>query len=353
MKHAAQRGALAVARGAGPSRASRRPRRLAMCALLVGACATPQGGWDVDRLLREEPALAGLRPHRLGDLVPYPAPHARGIHLVLCRWPSRAPIPVRLHLEADRREQAARALASLAAGAQGGSFRFDIDAAPETAAAPPAPGIDIHGIADARAPGPTGIGDTRVACDVGERSAIGFGQLRHAEIRMRSSRLDQIDERIEVAADEWTGALMHEIAHALGFQGHPRIGTSILLRDEAHLRRAGRSALAGEAWHDATLEALYRLAPGRVVGERNLTDEALRAWERIRVLARREGARRLVASVGDRNARLEWRRPDGDALRLHLPFWARQLRGRDRLVAFPGTRTGRRLRGERPVSGAE
>jgi len=325
-------------------------RRGARAALVVSgiastlACAAPMGGWDVAKLVAEEPRLADLSQHRLGDLIPYPVPAAEGVELVSCRWRTNAPIRVRLHLEGERLAWAQRAIESLSAGTPG------IELATESASQV-APGadrgftaanvIEVFDVDPDEADHPVGVGDTLVACDVSRGADSAFGTPTLAEIRMRSFVVNQLDEVVPVSAEDWTGALMHELGHALGFQGHLRNGPSILVRDQSALRRAGRDALAGDAWRDETLEALYRLEPGRVLGRRSLSKESQR-W--VRAAEQRAAGKDRPhtgprAKVGDRHGQIEWMTGEGDVLRLHLPFWSRQLRAGDAIVAFPGTRT--------------
>ena len=308
------------------------------------ACPAPRGGWDLAKLVAEEPRIAALGEQRIGDLIPYPVPVSGGFELVSCRWASEAPIRVRLHVAGERLTWAQRAIESLSAGTP------SIELVAETVVPDAEPGlaaskaIDVFDIDPGETEHPAGVGDTLVACDVSSRAEPTFGTPVLAEIRMRSAVLDQLDELVPVDAEDWTGALMHELGHALGFQGHLRAGASILVRDQSVLRRAGRDALAGRPWRDETLEALYRLEPGRVLGRRSLSVES-RRWVRAaegRVdQVDQKGARVVgpLAKVGDRHAELEWSQEEGDVLRLHLPFWSRQLRAGDTIVAFPGTKT--------------
>ena len=316
---------------------------LAMLASVLG-CPTPRGGWDVEALIADEPGLAALGAHQLGEMVPYPVPDSSGIDLVSCRWPSESPIRVRLNLSGDRLDWASRAIESLSRGmpsldleVEGRNLEKDFEGLPSRR-------IEIFERDVSGGDGPMGVGDTLLICDVSMRTNASFGTPIRAEIQMRSSVMNQIDERVVVSAEDWTGALMHELGHALGFQGHLRSGRSVLVRDQSHLRRIGRQVLAGEPWFDETLEALYRLEPGQLLGRRKLSSESLRWLNRIEQY-RSHSAKASDAgsgpraSVGDRHGRLEWMLEGGVRLRLHFPFWSRQLQSRAPVVAFPGTDT--------------
>ena len=337
-------------------------RRGARAALVVSglastlACAAPTGGWDVAKLVAEEPRLADLSQQRLGDLIPYPVPVDEGVELVSCRWRVNTAIRVRLHLEGDHLNWAQRAIESLSAGTP------SIELAAESVS-PVASGadrgfaatgvIEVFAVDPDESDHPVGVGDTLVACDVSRGADSAFGTPTLAVIRMRSAVLDQLDEVVPVSAADWTGAFMHELGHALGFQGHLRSSPSILVRDQSVLRRAGRDALAGEAWRDETLEALYRLEPGRVLGRRSLSVDSQRWVQGVARRADDKGRSHTGprAKVGDRHGQIEWMTGEGDLLRLHLPFWPRQLRAGDAIVAFPGTQTRSVLTTERSPRG--
>jgi hypothetical protein len=148
----------------------------------------------------------------------------------------------------------------------------------------------------------------------------------------------------EATGEEWVGALMHELAHALGFAGHVATGQSILVRDETRIRAAGRLALAGEMVSDATLEALYVVRPGKQLGERPLNASAVAWLESIRRLqqTRSENDHHPIgvySSVGDLEARIVWRYSDGSQLGIRLPHWKSELRSGIAITLLPDRTT--------------
>ena len=203
-------------------------------------------------------------------------------------------------------------------------------------------------IVDYRGPdekGPRGAGDTLIVCAGEATASVRRGELLTAEVRMNASVRDVLGERRMLARDDWTGALMHELGHALGFQGHPRSGDSILVLEHERLRRAGRRARVGEVYVDPVLSALYRLELGLPVGYRFLS-AASTAW-RVRIENRRVrlggalGPARV--SVGDQAAQIAWEERGGPRIRLVFPSWREQLaRGRP-LIAIPSPATRFRL----------
>jgi hypothetical protein len=320
---------------------------VASLALWATACPAPLGGWDVASLVAEEPALTDEAGKRLGDLIPYPAPDADGLSLLACRWPSDRPIPVRLELTGPHLEWATRALVSLSEGSRRFEFVIESTSASAVGNATEVRGIDVVGIVSHQASGPIGVGDTLVGCDVSDPRSDRFGSLTGARIEMRAFVRDQIEEPVEVSDVDWTAAFLHELGHALGFQGHVRGGASILVRDQTLLRRAGRAALAGRPWPDPTLDALYTLEPGHVLGRRALSRQS-QIWVRSTNEDFEDAGHERRAVVGDRHARLEWRSASRSGLELHLPFWPRQVRSGEPIVAFPGT--GSRAADERPTA---
>ena len=255
--------------------------------LLALACVPLRGGWDVDALVSKESAIAALEGQRLGDMLPFPALDGDGIALVACRYVEGQSVRVYgggPHWPGDWGRTAVRALNRSVEGVE---LVFEEDGG---SIAKSRPSVEIVALEAIGGAGPVGLGDTLSECDVspirpaspsatqvGKRAFRGV--LVGAEIRMRRAQLDMSGQIREASAEEWVGALMHELAHSLGFAGHVAAGDSILVRDEMKIRAAGRRALDGEAIGNAvvdeTLEALYRLRPGQLLGSRTIRVEDL------------------------------------------------------------------------------
>ena len=321
---------------------------LATLILTVLGCVPPRGGWDVDALIAVEPSIARLEGQRLGDMIPFPALDGDRIALIACRFPVHQSVGVRgggSQWPAGWGQAAVSALdrsvgrVDLVLEAEGGS--------PTRAR----PGIEIVTIEAVGGEGPNGLGDTLSECDV---SPIGWsakgasrayrGLLTAAEIRMRRAQLDMKNQVRDATAEEWVGALMHELAHALGFPGHAALGNSILVRDETRIRAAGRRALRGETVPDETLEALYRLRPGQRLGSRRLKAEGTSWLDAVRELDRNRSAAGsssvgLFSSVGDQAARIVWRYADGSQLGVRFPHWQRELRSGEAITLSPDRTT--------------
>ena len=332
--------------------------RVALAMSVLG-CVPNRGGWDIDALEKKEPSIAAIEGHRLGDMLPFPTLEGDRLALVACRFAVGQPVRVggRGAQWPDVWGQAAVRALDRSVGRI--ELVLDEEAGPGVATRPEIEIVIIEAVAGA---GPIGLGDTLSECDVSpialapERlnpsptrpaNRAYRGLLVGAEIRMRRAQLDMTHQVREATAEEWVGALMHELAHALGFAGHAAVGDSILVRDETRIRAAGRRALRGDTMPNETLEALYQLRPGERLGVRRLKAEdvvwlrAVRKLDRVRSAAGYSSVG-LFASVGDEEARLVWRYADGSQLGVRLPHWRSELRSGAPITLRPD-RTTRRL----------
>jgi len=198
----------------------------AIAALLCLACVPGRGGWDRTQLARRYPELAELDSGRLHDAAPYWRPddwqHPRELVLFLCRWSVERPVRVSLPDDADEaeRSQLRRALAAVAESGLGVSFdevpaaqaslRLELEAWPD-----PEPRVAQHATA-------------LTAADC--RPEPG-GTLEHVEVRLQRVNRDLLGRVVPLSPEQFTGAALHELGHALGFQGHAAAGGSVLRRD--------------------------------------------------------------------------------------------------------------------------
>lgn len=318
------------------------------------ACGAPPAVWDTG-LLGDE--LRNAASSGLFDMTPYPRLSESQVELIACRWPSGKSIGVGLALTDRRLDWAERAIEALSRG----SDYFDLAVLPlgdqvgkthrELPARKAAP-VDIV-VREVRiGPGPDGLGDTIASCATGPQNGAVGGVIRGAEISMRTQQPNAVGLVGPISQEDWTGAFLHELGHALGYQGHvrPRVWgvDSVLVREASRLRSLARQALAGRPVEDPVLDSLYRLEPGQVLGRRALSRESRRWAAAIQDVLGPE--RDLVtANVGDRIARLEGRTASGSLLRLYLPSWRLQLTRGDPIIAIPDAATGQRVSAARPA----
>ena len=317
-------------------------RRFARCAvaLALAACAPPV--WNAKPLEAREPRLRALGSHRLGDATPYLFPVQDALVLFLCRWETGDPIPVSLPPEASPEQSGALEAALRAWEAAGLGVRF-------ARGAPAGTGIELRIVADAA----EGAGATRGATTVadcaldpqgatrGERLAA---QLVFASIHLRAQSTDPIGRRVDLEAGDLAGAALHELGHALGFQGHVRVGEGAMRYQVDSLRRAGRRLLAGEVFRDQTLRALYSVPSGVVVRRWPLPTGQTQPVDRLLALARSGALEGPIARMGDLEGQILFRDGDGAAYAIWLRGVAAALAGRpEDLLLMPGPRAQRRL----------
>jgi hypothetical protein len=286
------------------------------------------------------------------------------VALVACRFASPSAIRVSPAGPGWSEEPGGRALAALAAAIEPAGLALRrVDAGPAE--------IGIEAFLAEGPELPEGLGDTLVECDVAKRAAADApvdradaavlagvrGRILRAEVRMRRSGRDAAG-RSRIASDaEWTGALLHELGHALGYAGHAATGASIFVRDEFELRGIGRDVLRGAPLVDPTLRALLALEPGELLGARRLRPvdaEWVRAVRALDRAWRAAGVERVgvVASVGDREARWTLRYADGRRLGLRFPGWPERLREGREILVFPDRETLGALRASLDAGGS-
>ncbi len=303
---------------------------LAIGAGVVGVvgCVARTGGWDSDALVEQVPEIREIRGQRIGDLTPYPALVDGRVTLVACRFASPArPIPV--VVSGDDWPSAWGEAALEAVEAAVGSVSFERRPGPLDA-----PGIHIRSISTAGGAGPVGLADTRAECDVRLRedsAADVRGHLLRSQVRIRRRVLGTFAQGRAATAEGWVGAMLHELGHALGFQGHAAVGDSLVQLEQSRLRLLGRRALEGEPVPAPNVRALYALAPGTRLGSvtlsasaQSVVDEVAREVE---ARGRRSGPPIAARSVvGDRHARLAWSWGEGESIVLRFPNWSDSLR---------------------------
>ena len=232
------------------------------------------------------PALRALGSHKLADARPYALPLGGELTLFLCRWPTQAPIPVSIAGDADARQREALAAALRAWQAAGLGVRF---------AEGEAGGIRVrwrddivtsqaNTVADCAVQGPPAAGEEEVP---GARLVGASIHLARADLHPRET-------------------LLHELGHALGFQGHvPRGNTLMLSRHAAVVERAGRVGDASPLV-DAALLALYAIPSGAIVARVPVSLGQTLPADRLRALAVERGLAGPFARMGDREGLLWW-----------------------------------------------
>lgn len=308
----------------------RRDRRgwlLAGLAALLGlACV--ERGWDVERLELQNPALRARRPHRLGDATPYYVPAAGRLTLFLCRWRDGAAVPVSLPANAtpDQRRKLEAAL-----GAWQGllGLRFELRELSGV-------GIEIRLFDDMLAYQANTVADCAVDA---QALAGGTPDVLPARLVFASIQMARDDPRL-------AGTALHELGHALGFQGHAARGRTVMVSATDAVRLAGERLMAGKAFEDAALGALYAVPSGSVVGRLPLAPRQTAPVDRLIALGRRRGWIGPLVRVGDEEGRIAWIDPEGREIKLLLSGLRQALRDPERISIEPSARARQVLEAE-------
>lgn len=332
--HARARGrraarARCVARGPWVARVA-----LALAVALAG-CATP---WDPPGLRRHRAALEAHPGQRLFDATPYLLPARGELVEFFCRWPDGRPIPI--HLPEDATPDERRALdAAVAAWASAGiGVRFE----PVSRERALQGGIEISFLAPDHTTRAEGTGYTLADCRLADASPAALARaVLPASMERARIRIVRRDSRTWSPADhaffagEVAGVALHELAHALGFQGHTHFDDGILARDTRHSTVVGRRVLAGEAFHEPTVAALYELPSGIVLVRHPVP--------RVRTAlldALLDALRGPLVRVGDRSGRIFWRTASGGEEGVTLVSVVEARAKPDRLVLLPDQADG-------------
>ena len=309
----------------------RRAGLAAVCALAF-ACATP---WDPPGLRPHAGVLAAHPGQRLFDATPYLLPIGGELVAFFCRWDTAEPLSVAIPADVTPHERRALEAALSAWEAAGLGIRFRVAAPGEAGAAD----VAFEFLAPERTRRAEGTGYTLADCRVGGLPAAASqprldARLARARIRIVRREVDEWDEQDHAwFAAEVAGVALHELAHALGFQGHARFGGGLLAPDTRESTRVGRAVLAGAGLSEPTLRALYAL-PSGVVLERTpvppVRTESVDAS--LAVFAGEDGP---YVRVGDRSGRVCWRLPDGRPWGLTLTSIDTARRRPERLVLLP------------------
>jgi hypothetical protein len=284
----------------------------------------------VDALAARNPDLAELRDQRLGDATPYALPLAGELIWFLCRFDARAPIRVALPENGSEAERARLRLA-LRAWEQALGVRFEeaepaqieIEFAPDDA--------EFAAVTEAECR----VGGAAQAPQAGPRLEAGIARAR---VSLRRAQIDGRGHHIQVDEAQQVGAALHELGHALGYQGHAARGDTVMVQTVETVRDVGARVLAGRDFRDDTLAALYRVDSGVVVARAPLPSGRSVPVDRLAALAAREGDGSLLVRTGDRSGRVAFVDPAGSTLRVFLRNLPESLRDPTRLqlAADPG-----------------
>jgi hypothetical protein len=291
-----------------------------VAAVLGLACAEPP--WRVVDLEARHPALRAVEGHRLGDVRPYYLPMAGYLALFVCRWPDAARVPVALPADATPDEVAKLEAALAGWEALGLGVRF------ERVARLAGVGIEIE-LVEGLLPGAANtVADCAV--DASDPDALAADPLP-ARIALASIQLGRGDPRL-------AGAAMHELGHALGFQGHPTRGDTVMRTGTRAARATTERLKQGEVAHDAALAALYAVPSGTLLARLALPPGHTDPVDRLQARGRREGWIGPLLRAGTTEGRVAWLDREGRPIALGLTGLSVALGDPGRLQIHPSPR---------------
>jgi hypothetical protein len=288
-------------------------RARALAALVAAgglACASPDP--SAAGLARRYPEVGALSGQRLGDIHPFVLPSRGHLTFFLCRWNTGTPLAVSLPADATDAEREALEDALRAWEGAGLGLRF----VPVTGGEAP---IQIE-LVDGPVQTPAGpdTGNAVVDCRLGPLPASGVSgdrlpgaELVSARLRLARKVPDSLGREQPLSPDALRGIALHELGHALGFQGHARRGPTVMVREIDVIRRAGRRLSGGERFDDATLRALYAVPNGAVLVSAPVAGWRTEDVDRMARLAAEKGLDGPFARVGETAARVYWRDDEG------------------------------------------
>jgi len=278
----------------------------------------------VTGLEARHPQLRALAPHRLGESRPYALAFAGELVLFLCRWTGDASIPVSLTGEVGERQEEALAAALRGWEGAGLGVRFvRVDG----------PGAIRVRVRDDIV---TSQADTVADCAIGGPPSPGATAVPGARL---------VTASIHVASDDPNPrlTLLHELGHALGFQGHVPRGSTLMLSSHAEIVAQARRVTESSPVEDVALRALYAIPPGAIVARVPVARAQTLPADRLRAVA----AERVLAGpfvrMGDREGLLWWEGEPGRRLALRIEGAQRAVRKPAALRLSPASAEARRI----------
>jgi hypothetical protein len=276
---------------------------------------------------------AALAPRDALRERPYVWASAGQVELLTCRWAGAAPIGVALAPGASAAEERALDAALASLGGVGPGVRF-------LRVGGGAGSIRVRFV-DAPVARPDGTpGTGRSIADCRLDAAEGSAALVAAEIELaRTTPPDWRGQARALSAEELTGALLHELAHALGVAGHAARGDALLSASPEAWLRVGRRALAGEKSVSPALAALYARPSGARLVRASVEAWRTRDLDRMGKLAAAHALDGPYLRAGDVAGRIFWRDGAGREWGFLLPDLAALARDPTRLLALPEAAT--------------
>ncbi len=289
-------------------------------------CSTGGGGWRINELSARTIEWKGVKGQRLPDVLATPSIEARRVDLLLCRW--RLDGPIRVAWPADANEQELAAFEQARAAWSSVVDGLELVTADATDA-----DIRVVLVASDDENAPTGTADTVTDCIV-DGGAAAFadpddrGRIASALITMRRENVDWAGGTSPMTEEEFLAAVLHELGHALGIAGHIGSRSSVMSAERSKVKRVASRVRKGERLREPTLEALYTVPLGTVVGVVAFDARLRPSMDMLAELAARSGWRGPFGRAGGDTAHVFWQTPEGRHPGVFTFEWTNGIRGK-------------------------
>ena len=259
------------------------------------------------------------------------------VELLTCRFTTQDPIGVSLDADASEEETQAldRALAAWERAGLGVRFLRV-----------PRDGAQIHVVFAAgplaRADGSSGAGRARADCllTLGPEGQAAGVQMVVARVEIAREIGPNWKGKMQpLTPDERMGTLIHELGHALGYQGHVRRGEDAMRGTPESIRRMGRAVAGGAAVQSGALQALYALPTGTRLQAVPVDRWQTHNVDRMARVAAAEGLAGPFLRAGDAAARIFWRGAGDKEYGFLVPEIEEVARDPQAALALPEART--------------
>ena len=195
----------------------------------------------------------------------------------------------------------------------------------------------------ARDDGSLGSGRTISDCRI-DPGASPRAELVHSRVEVaRAEGPGPLGKMHALDANEWLGTWVHEIGHALGFQGHRRRGDDPMRLEPDFQRLVGERLRNGKLLASPALQSLYARPSGTSLGVTAVDRARTRDVDEIGRLAGAAGLEGPLLRSGDRAARIFWRGAGGREYGFAVYDLPALLRRPEKLVLLPEPAASRQL----------
>lgn len=139
--------------------------------------------------------------------------------------------------------------------------------------------------------------------------------------------------------EEFTGLAIHELGHALGYQGHSDKRGAAMVRDRFISKLLGRRVLTKKKIKAPGVEQLYSLPAGRIRTRVQTGNWRTETIDKMSQIAKANGLQGPFVQVGDKAGRVFWRDRDGLEYGVRIPRVSEVMSNPNKLSLVPERKT--------------